>query len=199
MLCDLCKKNEATIHIQQVAPGEKKVMHICSECASSRFQNSLQASIDPFELAEMFHEILSERMKTQREKQKNDAGDKAVQALSSQLYPPCGGCGWTLEKLQTSRQVGCAGCYDHFRQAIEAALPENHCGIFHKGKIPGAHPAEEECAIAAGCMKLAEAQTALADAVMREDFEKAAELRDAIQFLQKKLDEVNKNTPEGGA
>ena len=40
-------------------------------------------------------------------------------------------------------------------------------------------------------MKLAEAKEKLNEAVLREEFEKAAELRDSIAVLQKKLDSAN--------
>lgn len=191
MLCDWCKKNEATIHIQQVTPGEKKIVHICSECASAKFQNSLQGTVDPFEIAEMFYEILSRKKRESGADKADVDTEKFVKELSQQLYPPCSVCGWDVARLQQERKVGCAACYCHFRSIIAAAVPEIHKGWLHTGKIPGSTASGDDSAIAAVSMKLAEAKEKLNEAVLREEFEKAAELRDSIAVLQKKLDSAN--------
>ena len=31
MLCQICNKNPATIHVQEIINGEKKVFHLCGE------------------------------------------------------------------------------------------------------------------------------------------------------------------------
>ena len=198
MLCDWCKKNEATIHIQQVTPGEKKVVHICSECASAKFQNSLQGSVDPFEIAEMFYEILSRKSRDVVARRDEAEAEKFVRELSLALCPPCTGCGWTISRLQQERKVGCAACYSHFRNVIITALPEFHKGDRHTGKIPGAVAADMDAAVASVRMKLAEAREKLNEAVLREDFEKAAELRDAIALLQEKLESVDRENAAKG-
>ena len=33
MLCDICKKNEAVIHIQEISAAGKKIINLCNECA----------------------------------------------------------------------------------------------------------------------------------------------------------------------
>ncbi|MBC7195602.1 MAG: hypothetical protein H5U37_08105, partial [Caldisericia bacterium] len=35
MLCDICKKNEASIFITELINGEKKTLNLCFECASN--------------------------------------------------------------------------------------------------------------------------------------------------------------------
>ena len=39
MLCDICKKNEAVLHIQEVSSEGKKVINLCNECAEKHSQN----------------------------------------------------------------------------------------------------------------------------------------------------------------
>ena len=32
MLCEICGKNEATIHIEEITDGKSKTLHLCGEC-----------------------------------------------------------------------------------------------------------------------------------------------------------------------
>ena len=36
MLCQICKKNPATVHVQEIVNGEKRIMHFCAECAEKK-------------------------------------------------------------------------------------------------------------------------------------------------------------------
>ena len=51
MLCQICKANPATIHIQEIANGEATTLHICAECARKR-------NIDDGNANSHFHEML---------------------------------------------------------------------------------------------------------------------------------------------
>jgi protein-arginine kinase activator protein McsA len=42
MLCDICKKKEAVIHIQEISSAGKKIVHMCNDCAEK------QQQFDPF-------------------------------------------------------------------------------------------------------------------------------------------------------
>ena len=33
MLCDVCKKQEAVVHITKIENGQRTDMHLCAECA----------------------------------------------------------------------------------------------------------------------------------------------------------------------
>ena len=55
MLCDICKKNPATIHIQEIAGNEKKTLHLCQECAQKKAQED--SSFQAFNLAEVLYNI----------------------------------------------------------------------------------------------------------------------------------------------
>ena len=34
MVCDLCGENEAIVHVLQIVNGEKKMLHLCKDCAA---------------------------------------------------------------------------------------------------------------------------------------------------------------------
>ena len=55
MVCDICKKNPATIHIQEIAGNEKKNLHLCQECAQKKAQED--SSFQALNLAEVLYNI----------------------------------------------------------------------------------------------------------------------------------------------
>jgi protein-arginine kinase activator protein McsA len=36
MLCEMCHKREATVHIKEISGGQTKVWHLCEECAAKQ-------------------------------------------------------------------------------------------------------------------------------------------------------------------
>ena len=46
LLCELCNKNEATIHITKIVNGVKKEANICSECAGKSEGFNLTSDMD---------------------------------------------------------------------------------------------------------------------------------------------------------
>ncbi len=55
MICEICNKNPATIHIQEIINGQKKVLHICADCASKKStENPL---LQGFNVAEMLYNL----------------------------------------------------------------------------------------------------------------------------------------------
>jgi len=60
MMCDRCKKNEASIYYTEIINGEKKEQHICEECAMeySSFQMSSPFLDQEFTLGSLLSTIL---------------------------------------------------------------------------------------------------------------------------------------------
>ena len=56
MLCEICNKNEATIHIQEIVGGKKKSLHLCSACAAAK-QHGAGMDIGPFDLAGLLYKL----------------------------------------------------------------------------------------------------------------------------------------------
>ena len=59
MLCQICNKNPATIHVQEIINGEKKVFHLCGECASKKAET--EPILQSFNLAEMLYNFTNEK------------------------------------------------------------------------------------------------------------------------------------------
>ncbi len=187
MLCDICKQHEATIHIQEIVNDSKKAMHLCSECAVKKSQNDPSFDFGGFNLAEMLYNI--------------SESQGGIPELSSILKPStdtketqdlkCPECKWTLKALRRTGRVGCPECYNVFREVIANALDNMHRGKLHVGKKPGTKSTSKSSSFMLELMNL---QKELDEVIQREEYEKAAELRDKINSLKVKIN--HKGTPK---
>lgn len=179
-MCDACKKNEATIHIQEIISGHKKTIHLCGECAAKKSGDNPAMEIGGFNIAEMLYN-LTEKL--------NIPGFQ--QALQQGGLPPaqgpkqvCAACGWTTEGLRNTGRLGCPECYNTFRDILAAALENMHRGKLHVGKRPGSDSSDESPRL---MLELMNCQKELEELVQREEYEKAAQVRDRINELKKKI------------
>jgi protein arginine kinase activator len=95
--------------------------------------------------------------------------------LAGQGLPPvtlrCPECGMRLVELRRSGRVGCAACYETFRQQILPLLRRVHGAVEHTGARPADASAEPD---------LGRLREELRRAIEAEDFEQAARIRDRI-------------------
>ena len=56
MLCEICKQNQATIHVQTIDKGEKITLHVCADCAAEKDLNT--AGTDGVNIAEILINFL---------------------------------------------------------------------------------------------------------------------------------------------
>jgi protein arginine kinase activator len=186
MLCQICKANPATIHIQEIVNGETNTLHICAECArkrnlaegntaNSHFHEMLErltqaiANSADLKLAELF-----EPKKTQEEEEAEDLA--------------CTVCGTTFQSYRKTGMLGCASCYTQFGQLLLPELALIHHGSVHCGKTPPETMEQwQDPAVSERINKrreLEELRKGLDESVRREEFELAAELRDRIASIE---------------
>lgn len=168
MKCQKCGKNEANTHITKIINGEKTEMYLCENCAAesgelasfnSGFENEFQNFFSGF-FGEPFF-----------------GGSKA--GLSAETAKRCPVCGSTVSDITDRGRFGCSDCYKTFADYLLGPLKQIHGGNRHTGKIP--KRAGKGIRREAQIDKL---QSDLNLAVMNQDFEKAAELRDKIKDLK---------------
>lgn len=178
MLCDICKKNPATIHIQEIAGNEKKTLHLCQECAQKKAQED--SSFQAFNLAEVLYNISN---------QLNPQEVRKPDTEHSGIFCPT--CGWDYASFRKTGRLGCPDCYNAFRDTLKSVLGAMHRGTTHTGKIPceyhGPAPEKGEINFAALRKELEKLQNGLNAAVASEEFERAAILRDKINELKEQL------------
>ena len=122
MLCQNCKKNEATTHIKRVVNGEATESHLCHSCA----QNSgFDDFFDDFSLnlPGIFSSFFGDSMF----------------ALGESKLGRCEKCGCCFDDIIKSGKVGCADCYDKFYGKLLPSIQRIHGKAKHAGKVPQRH------------------------------------------------------------
>ncbi|MCI7644286.1 MAG: UvrB/UvrC motif-containing protein [Lentisphaeria bacterium] len=198
-LCDICKINEATIHINEIVGGQKHTLHICKSCAEQK-----QAENDPLFASLNIPKLiidLSEKLAAKADGA--DIPEEQPQAMP-ESERRCPYCNWTLTQLQSSGKVGCSECYNVFHDVLARAIESMHRGDKHVGRLPGDNalpymkmmPLEQDAANMSAAAKsaspppmptvdpLEELQIRLKQAIKSENYEEAAVLRDKIKALQ---------------
>lgn len=183
MVCQICKKEQATIHIQEVIGAAKTTLHLCNACAE---KNQLTGEEDNgLKLAALAYQLATDKLKN-------------AQISLKRLNIPdatCPNCGMTADEFHSTGRFGCARCYEAFREILEPMIERMHRGTHHRGTAPRTMP--DEPAVPApdpvlqACGDQTEAEKVEVDdlrkqltrAVDAENYERAAELRDQILQL----------------
>src|SRR5688572_21515270 len=166
MICELCQKNPATVHVTEIskpAPDKSSVQqkHMCEACAQA-----LELPAAPVVVAKTPPDIW---------KLLRQSAQKA-RAEGSLVCPECG---MSLAEFRSKGRFGCAKDYEVFRAHIEPLLLRVHNAQSHRGRMPSADEGSRQ-----RLQHISELRTRLEAAVREEAYESAARLRDEIQELE---------------
>lgn len=175
MLCDVCKKNEATVHIKEFHNGQCETHHLCAECAGKKEQNGELGALG-FKLSEiLFSSVIPHKKSAEPE---NEPAEESAAV--------CPVCAWDTGKIKKSGgKVGCPECYKVFEPLLADAFAKIQRGTVHLGKHPAQKDGNDSGKLRQEIKRL---QTQLADLVAVEEYEKAAVCRDRINALRKQLE-----------
>ena len=167
MQCDLCSK-PATVHLTQIVNNQIKKVDLCEDCAQKK------GLTDPagFSLADLLSKgLFFDSGKTQDSRSE------------------CEVCGYQIKHFKDSGRLGCSNCYEKFKPILTPMLEGLHIGLEHKGKIP-------KRAMKSRILheRIEQVKEQLKQAVQKEEFEKAAQLRDEVQSLQNELEPKKKES-----
>lgn len=157
-------ENEATVHLTEIRDGKKHEMHLCERCAAEK---GLPGKTH-FSISDLLAGIASQAQQTQRGKRGKEAA--------------CPGCTTTLSQFQASGRFGCPDCYTTFKDDVQGLVEKIHDASQHVGKVP--QRVSSEVSLQKDIRQL---QVELKRAVRREDYEKAAGLRDQIKQAEERL------------
>ena len=176
MLCDVCKKNEATVHIKEFHNGQCETHHLCAECAGKKEENGDFGSLG-FKLSEiLFSNVMPGKKTAAAAEEENPTPDTV-----------CPVCAWDSGKIRKSGgKVGCPECYKVFETMLAEAFSKIQRGSVHLGKHPARKNGDDSGQLRQELKRL---QTQLADLVAGEEYEKAAVCRDRINALRQQLEE----------
>jgi len=166
MKCDVenCD-NEATVHLTEIREGKKHEMHLCERCAAEK---GLPGKAH-FSISDLLAGIASQ---AQAQAQKGRRGKEAV----------CPACGTSLSQFQSSGRFGCAECYTAFKDDVMGLAEKIHDSSQHVGKAPKRVSSDVSLQ-----KEIRQLQVELKRAIRREDYEKAAAMRDQIKHLEENL------------
>ncbi|RJP28147.1 MAG: hypothetical protein C4533_06645 [Candidatus Omnitrophota bacterium] len=162
MLCDICGKNTATVHLTEIIDEKMNELHLCEDCAR---QKSAQ-------MEQQFG--LSELLAGLAEFEKPAQDKEAVSAK-------CSNCGLSYSDFKKIGRLGCGECYTSFKKYLAPLLKRIHGSSSHFGKSPFPAPKQS----LAEKDQVAELRLKLQKAIESEAFEDAARIRDQIKELEK--------------
>ena len=163
MLCQMCGKNPATVHFTEIHDNKMSEIHVCERCAEEKGLHAPPAK-QKFDIADLIAGMVDTMTNTEEER----VG-----------HVQCPRCGLLYSAFKETGRLGCAECYAAFQFQLRPLLRRIHGDTRHKGKVP-ARDGEG----ATRSRQVQRLYDELQRAVEREDFEKAAELRDEIKVLQ---------------
>ena len=165
MLCDKCKKNNATTHIRTVINGVVTEKNLCGYCAASEGYSAHYSS----SIAGMLSSIL---------------GDLTAQN-STVNETRCPVCNSSFSDIAESGRVGCSECYNTFKKELLPYLKRVHGSTKHIGKTP----MREQLIVKPKAETVDELRMELNRLVGEEKFEEAAVIRDRIKEAEAKNNE----------
>lgn len=163
MLCDVCGKNPATVHLTEIIDEQMSELHLCEECAR---QKSIQME-QQFGLSDLLAGLAGFEKSTQ---------EKEAVALK------CANCGLTYADFKKIGRLGCGECYSAFKKYLGSLLKKIHGSSLHFGKSP----IRVAKVVLEKKMDLSSLRYKLQKAIEMEAFEEAARIRDQIKELEKK-------------
>lgn len=163
MLCQLCKKREATVHIKEIINDKVTELHLCQDCAEKK---GLTESL--FVSGSIFANLIT-------------GLDFLESPLGLKKEARCPGCGVSYDEVMSKGKMGCSFCYDTFGDYLSPILERVHGRIVHRGKVPERIKTKDRLEKTIYNLRLK-----LEEAIKKEEYEQAAQIRDKIRELKKK-------------
>ncbi len=164
MLCDKCKVNAAKLHYTKIINGKVEELHLCETCA---IENQDFDMDNPFSIHKLFTGLF-ENIK--------DKSEESTEEIT------CSNCGLTLSRFKKTGKLGCAKCYEDFNEYLQPVIQGIHGHKHHIGKSPKRLSPDIKLQ-----KDIEDLSVELEDAVKKEEFEKAAEIRDEIKRVKEQL------------
>ncbi|SHK21301.1 UvrB/UvrC motif-containing protein [Tepidibacter formicigenes] len=168
MICEKCNQKEATIHLTEIINGKKREIHICEDCANKEKSMSFNMDFDtPFSMKDILSSVIDMGI--------NNDFYKVEEVI-------CSECKGSYRRFKNIGRLGCNKCYDTFKEQLTPVIKRIQGSTDHIGKVPkkigGSLRIKNE---------IKRLKKELNEAVGKEEFERAAKLRDKIKELEKQI------------
>ena len=165
MMCQRCQSKPATVHMEQVINDVKKTHYLCDECAGAHGHTSLDDMIK-----NLLGSLINVNLFT------HGPGVLSPENISNAR---CTACGLYFDEFKNTGKFGCGECYGAFRQEIQNILRNMSGTSAHTGKIPGRAGVKLKYR-----RELENLREELRLAIVAEEFEAAAQIRDEIRKIE---------------
>lgn len=183
--CQLCPSPHATVHLTEFSPTDGRLeLHVCRDCVAR-----LGLALDhPPPLASL---LVQAQALAQ-------VGEDLESVVVPNAGEACPQCGLEFSAYVQSNLFGCGECYQAFAPQVAELVQRYHGAVRHVGRLPAgiagvpeaaAVPAPATATPSPATIKRRKAATratlttALSEAIAREQFERAAALRDQLASL----------------
>lgn len=161
MVCEVCGKNEATVHVTEILDDKMTELHLCEGCAREKGAAAKQS----FSIADLLAGL---------------ADISTVMGPEEAVKRKCPVCGLSYKDFRNIGRLGCGECYDTFKESLLPLLKRIHGSSQHLGKSPS-----RKKRIVKSGVDIQELKDKLSRAVQLERYEDAARFRDQIRALEK--------------
>jgi len=175
MLCQICKKKEATKTFTKIVGGQKTEINLCKDCAALFSDKFTVFPLPQFDINDLLAGLLNAI--DLYHKEEGIIADKEIK---------CSNCQLTYNEFKRSGKLGCSVCYHDFRVQLTPLLRRLHGNSEHIGKTPR-HSRGKLNKI----KKIKQLRKELQEMVLKEEYEKAAKTRDEILKLEGVIREKN--------
>jgi protein arginine kinase activator len=159
MKCNKCPK-VATLHITEIVTEEQvEEHHLCEDCAQKY--------------------LYEPNTKSAKAALMGAIGEEADDPGAAVLGRECPVCGMKFVDFRNSGRLGCPHDYEAFKEDLAPLLENIHGDTRHCGKTPRRLPQARQSQ-----SELVELRKKLMQAIHKEAYEEAAELRDRIRRLE---------------
>jgi protein arginine kinase activator len=161
MQCSVCKEKPATVFLTHIENDKMHKVNLCEDCAKKKgVDNPTTFSLADADL------LLG-----------LGAAQEVAQTAGG-VELKCPRCGFSQADFKKSGRLGCPECYQVFAEGLASLLKTMHKGTRHTGKTPEALRLSRD-----NEERFKSLQKKLAKAIMLEDFEQAAKVRDELKIL----------------
>jgi len=166
MYCEECEKRPAVVHVTKIVNGQKIEKHLCEQCAKKQQDQIGFTFLPDFSFSNFISSMLD-----------MDSFSTFGNIKTEEIV--CDKCGLTYSQFAKIGRLGCDKCYGIYGNKLDHLLKRIHGNTKHNGKIP--KRSGEDLRFK---MELQNARLELQKAVVEEEFERAAILRDKIKELE---------------
>ena len=160
MLCEACQKKKATVHYTEIVNNTMVKVNLCEDCAKKK---GIDLS-SKFSMADLLSGL------TDIHKPKFGIEDRE-----------CPNCSMNFSQFKDIGRFGCEACYETFQDLLKPLFEAIHKSSRHVGKVPKRLASRGDLTV-----RIKDLEQKLEQAVKREAFEEAAQVRDHIKTLKTK-------------